>query len=358
MSESRRTILKALGATVGAGALVGTGSAKSTGQPTRKPASKPEMAWVPAHESNYSEADRESDAEIRWFVVHVAQGSYQGTIDWFQNPEANVSAHYVADHETGALTQQLDESDMGWHAGNWPYNQHSLGIEHSGFVNRTDYSDELYAASARIVRWAATEFDFPKRVRRYEIAPCDALAGDGGVIGHHQIPHPYDCSRPGGISGHTDPGSLWNWGRYEGFVRRWDLETGERAVVLADDAVRHGPDADAATADVSAGSTGAFTGNLQYRKGTQWYKLDFDGGPGWVPASETLYARFGPGSRVETTGNLSVRSDPGGERVGGVEPGTAGTVVAGPVDTEGYRWWKVEYDGSDAGWSAGYWLAG
>lgn len=353
MRESRRTFLKTLGAATGAGTLVGNTSAK----PMRKPVSKPETAWAPAHESNYSEADRESELDIRWYIVHVAQGDAEGTIDWFQNPDANVSAHYVANHETGGLTQQLDESDIGWHAGNWPYNQHSLGIEHSGWVNQTNYTDELYAASASIARWAATEYDFPKRVRRYDIAPCDALAGDGGIIGHNQIPNPNDCSQSGGISGHTDPGSLWNWGRYEGFVRRWDVEADTQAVVLSDGAVRHGPDHHAAPAGVPAGSVGTATGVLQYRKGTQWYKLDFDDSLGWVPVSETLYARFGSGSQVETTSALSVRANPDGDRLGVIGSGATGTVIDGPVDTGGYRWWQIEYDDVATGWSVGYWLA-
>lgn len=340
------------GAVAGASTLIGSTSAK----PMRKPVSKPEMAWAPAHESNYSEATRESGLDIRWYIVHVAQGSAEGTINWFQNPDANVSAHYVADHETGSLTQQLDESDIGWHAGNWPYNQHSLGIEHSGWVNQTNYTDELYAASASLARWAGTEYGFPKRVRRYEIAPCDALTGDGGIIGHDQIPNPNDCSQPGGISGHTDPGSLWNWGRYEGFVRRWDVEAGERAVILSEGAVRHGPDHHAAPAGVPAGAVGTATGVLQYRKGTQWYKLDFEGSPGWVPANEALYARFGPGSRIETTSNLSVRATPDGDRLGVTDSGAMGIVVDGPVDTGGYRWWQVAYDDSETGWSADYWL--
>ncbi|SIR52208.1 SH3 domain-containing protein [Haladaptatus litoreus] len=353
MHETRRTILKTIGAVAGAGAISGQASAKNA---MRLPATKPEMAWAPADESNYDEAERESDLDIRWFIVHVAQGEADWTVNYFQNPDANVSAHYVADHETGDLTQMLAEEDIGWHAGNWPYNQHSLGIEHSGWVNETEYTDELYEASAKIVRWSATEFDFPKRVRRYDIAPCNAKDGEGGVIGHDQIPNPNDCTKPGGISGHYDPGSLWNWGRYEGFIRRWDVESGENAVVLSDDAVHHGPDDHAKTMAVPSGAVGTATGNVLVRKGTQWYKLDFGGTHGWIPADDVLYARFDAGQSVQTTSGLSVRAEPSGERLGVVPEGTAGVIADGPVDTGGYRWWKVEYDGGQTGWSADYWL--
>ncbi|WP_266079056.1 N-acetylmuramoyl-L-alanine amidase [Haladaptatus caseinilyticus] len=353
MRETRRTILKTIGGIAGTGAISGQTNAK---QAERLPAMKPEMRWAPADESNYSEAERESDLDIRWFVVHVAQGEAEWTVDWFQNPDANVSAHYVADHRTGDLTQMLAEEDIGWHAGNWPYNQHSLGIEHSGWVNDTVYTDTLYEVSARIVRWAATEFDFPKRVRRSEIAPCDATDGEGGVIGHDQIPNPYDCTEPGGISGHYDPGSLWNWGRYEGFIRRWDIEAGENAVVLSDDAAHHGPDEHAKTMAVSAGTVAIATGNVRVRGDTQWYKLDFGDSHGWVPADDLLYARFDAGSAVETTSDLNVSAEPDGKRLATVSEGTTGTIAGGPVDTVGYRWWNVDYESGEAGWSVDYWL--
>ncbi|WP_435155690.1 N-acetylmuramoyl-L-alanine amidase [Haladaptatus sp. DFWS20] len=353
MRETRRTILKTIGGIAGTGAISSQTSAKKA---MRLPATKPEMQWAPADESNYNEAERESDLDIRWFVVHVAQAEADWTVNWFQNPNANASTHYVADHRTGDLTQMLAESDIGWHAENWPYNQHSLGIEHSGWVNETEYTDILYEVSAKIVRWAATEFDFPKRVRRYDIAPCDATDGEGGVIGHDQIPNPNDCTKPGGISGHYDPGSLWNWGRYEGFIRRWDVESDENAVVLSNGAVHHGPDEHARIMDIPAGAVGTATGNVLVRGGTQWYKLDFDGTSGSVPADDVLYARFDVGASVATTSGLSVRAEPDGERLVVVPEGTTGTIAGGPVDTTGYRWWKVEYESGDTGWSAGYWL--
>ncbi|KZN25239.1 hypothetical protein A4G99_01600 [Haladaptatus sp. R4] len=355
MHETRRTILKTIGGIAGAGALSGQVTANRASRLSAA-ATKPVADWAPADESNYSEANRESDLDIWWFIVHVAQGDADGTVNWFQNPKSNVSAHYVADHRTGNLTQQVDESDIAWHAGNWPYNQHSIGVEHSGWVDQTQFSDELYDVSARLVRWEATKFDFPKRVRRYDIAPCDAMDGEGGIIGHVQVPDPYDCSQPGGISGHTDPGSLWNWGRYEGFVRRYDIESGEHAVMLSDDAVHHGADGRSSTLDVLTGAVGTATGNVHVHHGEQWYKLAFGGRHGWVAATDLLYARFDSGSTIETTSGLSVRDEPSDTRLATVPEGTAGTVVDGPVDTGGYRWWKVAYEGGETGWSAGYWL--
>jgi N-acetyl-anhydromuramyl-L-alanine amidase AmpD len=34
----------------------------------------------------------------------------------------------------GFIGQSVVEKDIGYHAGTWPYNQTSIGIEHEGFV--------------------------------------------------------------------------------------------------------------------------------------------------------------------------------------------------------------------------------
>src|SRR5215210_3194057 len=44
--------------------------------------------WRPAHRGNYTDANRGA-AQIDMIVVHVAQGPYSSTIDWFQNRRAN-----------------------------------------------------------------------------------------------------------------------------------------------------------------------------------------------------------------------------------------------------------------------------
>ncbi len=119
----------------------------------------PGAQWVPAHPNGYTVSDRESTYDIRYIVIHTAEGSYQGTIGWFQNPAAGTSTHYVIS-KTGDITAMVSDEDIAHHAGNWEYNKHSVGIEHEGFVNDpTSYTEAMYQASAGLVRWLAQEYD-------------------------------------------------------------------------------------------------------------------------------------------------------------------------------------------------------
>ncbi|MEV6518204.1 N-acetylmuramoyl-L-alanine amidase [Micromonospora chalcea] len=89
-------------------------------------------AWVPANSSNYTVSSRESAYPINYIVIHTMQGSYAGSISWFQNAAAGTSAHYLLRSSDGAVTQMVRDKDIAWHAGNWTYNTQSIGIEHEG----------------------------------------------------------------------------------------------------------------------------------------------------------------------------------------------------------------------------------
>jgi N-acetyl-anhydromuramyl-L-alanine amidase AmpD len=349
MASSRRQFLRLAGATAGAGALFGSASTVSAH-------SKPDARWVSADSSNYTSG--RSGHNIRWWVVHVTEGSYDGTISWFQDPDANASSHYVIENDSeGEITQMVSEDDTAWHAGNSDYNYHSLGVEHEGYTDETDFQDGLYDSSARMAQWAGETYGFPLLVRRYDMAPCDAHDGNGGIIGHDQIPST-DCSYSGGDGGHTDPGSTWNWGRYEGYIRRFHMDPGAKVVTASDLNVRDSPNGnwiDTAPEDTYGEILEGPVQDGDY----EWYKVDYAGSTetGWSAADWLLYARFGHWQSVSTTSALSVRDSPDGTKIDTAYEGEPGTIIDGPVDTGGYRWWKVDYDSAQTGWSAGYWLS-
>jgi hypothetical protein len=147
--------------------------------------------WAPADPGNYTVSDRESAFPINYVVIHTTQGSYAGTINWFQNPAANVSSHYVIRSSDGQITQMVREKDIAFHAGNWTYNTQSIGIEHEGFVDDPSwYTDAMYRASAALTRNVCLKYGIPM-TRTH-------------IIGHFEVPG----------ADHTDPGPNWNWTFY------------------------------------------------------------------------------------------------------------------------------------------------
>ncbi|MBF8187585.1 N-acetylmuramoyl-L-alanine amidase [Nonomuraea sp. K274] len=150
-------------------------------------------AWVPANSGNYRVSSRETSYNIDRVVIHVAQGSYAGTISWFQNPSANVSSHYVIKSSNGAVTQMVRDKDVAWHAGT--YNNRSIGIEHEGFVaDASWFTDAMYRSSAALVKHLCDKYGIPKTRT--------------GIVGHSEVPG----------ATHTDPGRNWNWTTFMNYV--------------------------------------------------------------------------------------------------------------------------------------------
>jgi hypothetical protein len=66
---------------------------------------------------------------IRRIVMHsTTSRNVEGTIAWFQDPRAQVSAHYIIGRD-GEIYQMVRDSDKAWHAKG--ANADSIGIEHS-----------------------------------------------------------------------------------------------------------------------------------------------------------------------------------------------------------------------------------
>lgn len=108
-------------------------------------------------------------------------------------------------------------------------------------------------------------------------------------------------------------------------------------------------------------------------EGFRWWRVDDgDGNVGWVAESDGQTQWLSPsvgevqavdrsprvGERVQVTaaaGDLSVRQTPGtnGQLLTRVTQGQQFTVVAGPQDVSGYRWYQIRSDdGSIEGWAA------
>lgn len=93
-----------------------------------------------------------SGAKIEITVGHTYNGKGKILQGWFNNPIAQVSAHYSV-HKDGTIAQYVREEDTAWHAGQWEGNIHSIGIEHQDDGNPGDSvrTNEQYESSAQLI---------------------------------------------------------------------------------------------------------------------------------------------------------------------------------------------------------------
>lgn len=151
-------------------------------------------------------------------TIHTTQGSYAGSISWFQNTTSQVSAHYVIRSSDGQVTQMVLESNKAWHVGS--ENPYTIGIEHEGYVaDATWYTTAMYTSSAALVRDICAS--------GYGILPTTCYNGpasSGGNVlatsikikGHQHFPN----------QTHVDPGINWNWALYYNLINSCAAPTG------------------------------------------------------------------------------------------------------------------------------------
>jgi hypothetical protein len=154
---------------------------------------------------NYDLAARESDGlDVQYIVIHTTEGSYDGTIAVFQDPTYLASSHYLIRSRDGNLAKLISPDHVAWHAGNWYYNMHAIGIEHEAIAaqGHAYLTDALYKTSAALVRYLC---------QRYAI-PMDREH----IIGHDEVPGLSVAKTPGM---HWDPGPYWDWDRFMRMLR-------------------------------------------------------------------------------------------------------------------------------------------
>jgi N-acetyl-anhydromuramyl-L-alanine amidase AmpD len=273
--------------------------------------------WVAASSSNYTVANRESDYPINYVVIHTTQGSYSGAISWFQNPSAQVSAHYVIRSSDGQITQMVREKDIAWHAGNWTYNTQSIGIEHEGWVSDPSwYTDAMYRASAALTRNICLKYGIPM--------------DRAHIIGHNEVPG----------ATHTDPGQYWNWTYYMSLV----TQTSSWEAVV-----------DNSSSNFSASTNWAVSSYSSQRYGTDyryanpqavsdaaWYKFSVPSSGNyevmvWYPANSG-YNSAAPYVVATSSGNKSILVD---QRINGGKWVSIGThaLNAGTYNAVGVSRW-------------------
>ncbi len=146
--------------------------------------------FEPANPGNYRAST--TARTINQIVIHITDGgrNINGTVAWFKDPKAKVSAHYIVGLD-GEVVQMVAHNDVAWHAHN--ANGHSIGIEHVASRARGIMPTQAeYCASAALVSWLCQTLGIP--------------ADRQHIQGHSEA----DPSTT-----HTDcPNSVWNWDYY------------------------------------------------------------------------------------------------------------------------------------------------
>lgn len=172
----------------------------------------PGAEWIPTSCTNKCTEGRGGN-KVEYVVIHDTEGGWDASVATLQN-DPGKSVQYIVGKD-GRLAQFVPEADTAWHAGNFWYNQRSVGIEHVGYATQA-YPEALYAKSAALVTHLT---------KKYGVAPDRAH-----VIGHDQIPNgnkiaqssppcalsPKECrssGKYGGAGVHSDPG-VWEWATY------------------------------------------------------------------------------------------------------------------------------------------------
>ncbi len=150
---------------------------------------------------------------VGYIVIHDTEGGWDASVATLQN-DPGKSVQYIVGQD-GAIGQFVPESYTAWHAGNYWYNQRSVGIEHVGYYTKT-YPDAEYDASAKLVAYLTKKYGVAKD--REHIFGHDQVP-NGNVMAESSPPceqSPASCetgSDYGGAGNHRDPGD-WEWCTY------------------------------------------------------------------------------------------------------------------------------------------------
>jgi hypothetical protein len=149
----------------------------------------------------YQSSTRPGSFAVTMITTHDIEGTGQDALTVFQDNTSGVSTHYIVDAD-GTVYQVLREKDIGYHAGNFYYNEHAVGIEHAGFDDGGYkwYNATEYLASAKLAAYLLTKYNLP--------------LDHAHVTAHGTTPAPTTGTSPN----HVDPGKYWLWDYYFGLI--------------------------------------------------------------------------------------------------------------------------------------------
>jgi N-acetylmuramoyl-L-alanine amidase len=151
----------------------------------------PPITWVGS--PNFNRRPNRND--IHAIVIHAtANSTLEGVISWFNNPQAQVSAHYTIGKD-GRIVQHVRDHNRAWHAGEsiWKgvpnVNNYGLGIEMVNLNNGQDpYPESQHQANVQLCTFLC---------RQHHIKPEDIMGHLDIAVpkGRKTDPRAYDLDR-------------------------------------------------------------------------------------------------------------------------------------------------------------------
>ena len=185
--------------------------------------------WIPAlaeklgpsagDYGNHDLADRPNAPKITNIVIHNTEASYQ-TTPARHRPDASRGSTSLRSSD-GHIAQHLEPQDVGWHAGNWYVNSHSIGLEHEGFA-ATGRSGSASRCTARRRGSCVTS---PRSTTSRSTWHIFGTTRSWVTAAH--------------VAGmHWDPGPYWNWEHYFQLLGARSARTGPPPASSSSDPAR------------------------------------------------------------------------------------------------------------------------
>lgn len=128
----------------------------------------------------------DGQVDVHGLVVHIMDGSEAGSEAWFNNPDAQASAHFL-NPRSGGLKQLVDTKDRAW--AEMAGNRHWLSVENEG-MGGDSLTDSQIENVAQLFAWVSKTYGIP--VQRTDDPNGQGLGwhGMGGAAwgGHYDCP--------------------------------------------------------------------------------------------------------------------------------------------------------------------------
>ncbi len=126
-------------------------------------------------------------SDIRAIVIHTPEGGQQGTLDVLNGTRASFDFYMPLNGELYRCNDYLKH--IAWQAGDWHYNQRSIGIEQGDFAAKSgQFPDDHYRRLAYLVAYLIQTTNTPLQYAKAK--------GQDGIIDHSMIT-PDDRTDPG-----------------------------------------------------------------------------------------------------------------------------------------------------------------